>query len=157
MSVFIESHTEMTIALLSLLLSLVAIWISTRSVRFTKRQTELMENQEARTKRGDAIVAEWGPKFHEAVRAVLTVWPKFIVSSSPSGPAYPRVFPDSDLRLRIETYLIDADLGRHRANARPVADELLRRPTVQETISQVLDSVKQFKEKDPGSASKMGL
>jgi hypothetical protein len=140
---------------ISLLLSIIAIVISVRAFRYTKRQTEIMESQESRKQREDQSMVEWAAKFDEAASAVVTIVPRSIFGTG--TPGYPSIFPDGELRTRIEAYLIDADFGRNRFTARQANPEQLRMPIVRQTIQRVLDRVKEFRESDPENARRLGL
>lgn len=111
-----------------------------------------MEAQEARRQTEAESIQEWSRKFDTAVRLLLAIEPKIFTDSR--GRAFVYIFPEDDLRSRIETYLIEADLGRNLFKARPVAAELLLMPIVQQTIQQVLDRVQEFRKKDPVSAAR---
>jgi hypothetical protein len=149
------------IAAISLILSVVAILISLKAERDTRRQTVLMEQQESRRQSEEKSTAEWAKKFDEAVGAVRAIGPKMLPPRLPerdySGQAYPTVFSDVALRQRIETYLIDADPGRNRFSARQASSDLLRMPLVQQTIQEVLTRVKRLKETEPDTAKLLGL
>lgn len=122
------------------------------------RQTSFMKQQLEMIRREQAVAEELASKFDEAVNAVLRVTPKFIQSTKGfTTNAYGLVFPDPDFRQRIESYLIEADIGRNRFHARPLSSDQLRLPVVQKTIAQVLDCVKRFKEENPIDAKNIGL
>ena len=70
----------MTVAIISLLLSVVAILISVRAFFCTKRQTAIMEREEARKQADDRTTREWAPRFYEAVRKVVSLAPRMPVS-----------------------------------------------------------------------------
>lgn len=145
----------MVIAVISLILSVLAILISLRAERDTRRQTKIMEGQEARKLREDQGTEDWSKKFDEAVRELLAIEPKAFNDSR--GRAFLYIFPDGALRQRIETYLINADLGRNHFTARSVNGEMLRLQIVQQTIQQVLNGLRDFRENDPTSAGQLGL
>lgn len=136
-------------------LSVIAILVSMRAFYFTKRQTVIMETQEARKRRDDESTAEWTGKFDEAARAATSIASRSIFDHT--APSYVSVFPDGELRTRIQSYLIDADFGRVRFSARPANVEHLRMTIVQQTIQQVLDRVKELREREPENARKLGL
>ena len=150
-----------TMSLFSLFLSIVAILVSGWALRYTrrqaeyaKRQTDLMEEQEARKKREDASTEEWTRKFDEAVGEVMKIAPKLFPNNS-LGSVYWYVFSEPE-RRRIETYLINAERARNHYTARQTSGEILRMPIVRQTIQEVLDKAKQFKETDP-NANGLGL
>jgi uncharacterized membrane-anchored protein YhcB (DUF1043 family) len=161
----LESSTEMIFATtISLILSAAALGVSVaafvyarRSFSAQKRQTEIMERQEARKQREDQSTVEWAAKFDEAVRLVQSIGPKFMQTPQALTTAYGSIFADATMRHRIETYLINADPGRKRFSARQANSEHLRMPIVQQTIQDVLDCVKRFKENQPESAKNLGL
>jgi len=148
------------IAIISLVLSVVAVLIAgwallytRRQADYAQRQTNLMEEQDARKKREDATTDEWARKFDDAVGQVVKIAPKNFPSSL--GRVYYYIFSDID-RQQIEKYLINADLGRNYYTARQTTGEQLRMPIVQQTIQVVLDKIKKFKETD-ANAKGLGL
>ena len=145
----------MVLTLISLALSGIAIWVSFRAFFYTKRQTEIMEGQEVRREREDQSIMEWAPKFDEAARLVVAMVSRCVFSYE--LPHYSTVFSDENLRTRIQQYLMDADFGRNRFTARQANSDQLHLPVVQQTIKEVLDRVKQFRESDPENARKLGF
>jgi hypothetical protein len=145
----------MAIAIVSLLLSIIAVGISLTALRHSRRQTQIMEAQEVRRQEDGKNVEEWSRKFDAVVRLLLAIEPKSFNDSR--GRVFVYIFPEGDLRTRIETYLIEADLGRNHFKARSVSPEVLLMPIVQQTIQQVLDGVEEFRQKDPVSAARVGL
>jgi hypothetical protein len=71
--------------------------------------------------------------------------------SSNLGSVYLYVFPDPTQRQRIETYSITSDWGRNYFSARQISGEILRTQIVRQTILEVLDKIRKFKETDPNA------
>jgi len=139
----------------STIFSAVAILISLGSVYYTRRQTQLIEKEQTRKQHEDESAAEWAAKFDEAVRVVQKISTQRISDSV--GRASCFIFKSEMLRQRIETYLIKQDLGREHFPARKASSDDLRMPIMQQTIQEVLDCVKKFRETDPENARKLGL
>src|SRR6516165_6895278 len=99
------------LAILSLGLSIIAILISLRSVRYTKRQTELMEGSESRRQREEQDLELWARKFEEAVACALKIGPPWIQTTRGQTNAYGVVCPNPELRQRFETYLVNQRNG----------------------------------------------
>lgn len=147
----------MTVADISLALSVFALLISTASVYYTRRQAADAKREEVDRMNEDAELARWMSQYDAAVRQVLIIAENFFSNQDASNMSYPAIFPDSDLQRRIEMYLIDADWVRPRFQTRQVTIDLLRTPIVQQTIRNVLDCTKRFKENHPHSAQELDL
>jgi hypothetical protein len=145
----------MVIAVVSLVLSVLAIAISLSAAYYSKRQTEIMEGQESRREREEESLRAWAQKFDEAVSYVLKIGPSWIHRPTGQTNAYGVVCPKPELRQRIETYLVNRQ-GDH-FSARQTSSDILRMPIAQRTITQVLECVERFKGEDPGNANKLGL
>jgi hypothetical protein len=104
----------------------------------------------------------WGEMYALAIRHLGNVVPRFYMGrpgppgiGRAQGHGYGIVFPDSDLRLNIETFLIDRK--GERMQARPVTPEFLRLQVVRDTIQKVLDSIEELKRSDPEVATRLQL
>lgn len=95
----------------------------------------------------------WATKLDEATSALCKICLRFIAG----GYGFPVVFPDPNVRQRIESYLIDRQEGPLRAHAKQLNPEMLRLRVVQETIDLALDTIKKFKEARPDDAQRLGL
>ena len=144
------------IAAISLVISILAIVISLGAFYYTKRQVEILEDQESRRQREEESLKAWAQKFDEAVRAALKIGPPIIQRADTQIKAYGVVCPHHELRSRIETYLVNHDRGDN-FSARQTSSDLLRMPIVQRTITELLECVERFKAEDPGNAKKLGL
>jgi hypothetical protein len=147
---------SIAISAVALLVSVAAFVYGARSFYAQRRQTELMEKDQARRQSEDESAAQWAAKFDEAVAAVLKIAPGYTETGGQSRNAYGWVFP-KDLQQRIESHLIHADFGRSQFAARQASSDSLQMPPVQQTIQEVLDAVKKFKATDPGNAKRLGL
>jgi Na+-transporting methylmalonyl-CoA/oxaloacetate decarboxylase gamma subunit len=147
----------LTVAIVSVVLSVLAILISLRAERHTRRQTELIEQDQEEKKREKAETAEWAPKCEQAVDACVRLYPQTFDARRAYGRVFPLVFDDLNLCRRIESYLIEADLGKNTSRARQIGPDQLRLPQVRQTIDDVLDRVKKFREAEPEYARTLGF
>jgi hypothetical protein len=148
----------LTLAIISVVLSVLAILISLRAEHNTRRQTVFMEEDREAKRRDDTEMAEWAAKLDQAVKVCRRIFSEMIYTAqSPTSPAYSLVFDHPELRQRIESYLIAVGPGRNTALARQVGDDELRLPTVRQTINDVLAHVIAFKEAHPEYAKTLEL
>ena len=91
-------------------------------------------------------VTQWAKRFDEAVHVLAKVSPEFI-SKGPSTwvSAYLEVFPDADLRRRIDHYLGTRSTWKWKFRPAAISREQLQNIVVQKTISDVLDQAAKFK------------
>lgn len=128
------------------------------SLYYVVKQTRLMNQQLRMSREQQSADAEWSAKFDDAVSTVVKIGPKVVTAPSGSvSNAYGLVFPDPEFRQRIERHLVHFELSRNRFGARPIDTEQLRLPIVQETIRQVLDAARKFKDEHSDLAKQIGL
>ncbi len=122
-------------------------WINQRKqTAVMQDQLNVMRNQFELTSQQEGSAVEWALKFDQAADALVKIAPLFIsTGSSKTMYGYDYIFPEGDLRRRIERYL-----GRHRRffpAFRPVVPtkEQLQNPVIQKTIQEVLETIGRFK------------
>ena len=130
--------------------------VSLRAEKYAGAQVELMKEQETKREREQVSQNEWSTKFDAAVSAVQKLGPAWMVARGSQMNDYGVAFP-AELAGRIERYLIEEKLSRGPIWARQIDPSQLRLPPVQETIAQVLDSVKKFKQDWLDEAEKLRL
>jgi hypothetical protein len=132
------------IALLLFMVAVIIIgglWALQRTIKQFKRETSTLD---------------WRVKFEHAAGLALRIYSAWLqLTPGTQTDASTAVFPDSELRGRIEFHLISMSGGR--ALVRPVTTEQLSTPQMQKTIADVLDSVEQFKRANPGGARQIGI
>jgi hypothetical protein len=117
------------------------LWALQRTIKQFKRETSTLD---------------WRVKFEHAVGLALRVYSAWLqLTPGTQTDASTAVFPDSELRRRIELHLISISSGR--ALVRPVTTEQLSTPEMQKTITDLLDTVEQFKQANPAGARQIGI
>jgi hypothetical protein len=145
----------MSLAATSLIVSVFALLISALAAFYTWRQANLAEKQQER----EEAVREWAEKFGQAVKLVLQIHPLWIQIPPALNQvnAYGLVFPDLELRSRIDLYLISRPPGAAHPEARVPTREQLCTSEVRRTISDVLDRVEEFRRTNSDVARRVGI
>ena len=135
------------IAKIALILLIVAViivsglWTLQRTIKQFKRETSTLD---------------WRVKFEHAAGLASRIYSAWLqLTPGTQTDASTAVFPDSELRGRIESHLISISGGR--ALVRPVTPEQLSTPGMQKTITDVLNCVEQFKRANPAGARQIGI
>ncbi|HET8922503.1 MAG TPA: hypothetical protein VFN26_05850 [Candidatus Acidoferrum sp.] len=117
----------MLLAAISLILSIAAILISILSFRYTKRQTEIMEQQESRrTREAESLKLLWEQqKFNQVVSGSLKIGP-------PLNSSGPSKLPTPTTQLNLASSPMDAERKKRELDVRAAvrdgsADDLLVR------------------------------
>jgi hypothetical protein len=135
------------IAKISLILLIVAViivsglWALQLTIKQYKKETSTLN---------------WRVKFEQAAGLASQIYSAWLeLTPGTQTDASAAVFPDSELRGRIEFHLISISGGP--ALARPVTPDQLSTPGMQKTITDVLDRVEQFKRANPAAARQIGI
>lgn len=109
------------------------------------RKLKIAERQKA----WDAEDAKWVGEFTALTRILFRIRGRRLNNQN----AYEAVFPDAELRSRIENHLIGVD----RLTPRKADVNLLRVPDVRQTIEQAKQQIEQFTERYPEHRAELDL
>src|SRR5258708_5005728 len=115
-----------------------------------------MQEQKQESERELARQDEWSAKFDAAVSAIQKLGPHWMHAKGSQTNAYGLAFP-AELVGRIERYLVEERSSRSSFGARQMDASQLRLPPLEETITQVLECVKTFRQDWPEEAKKLGF
>ncbi len=146
----------LALAIIPIFIALYALRVSLRAEKYSRAQVDLMQEQETKREREQASKDEWSAKFDAAVSAVQKLGPHWMHAKGSQTNAYGLAFP-AELVGRIERYLVEERSTRSTFRATQMDASQLRLPPLQETITQVLECVKKFRQDWPEEAKKLGF
>jgi hypothetical protein len=124
-------------------------WLNQRKqTAVLQGQLDVMQKQFQTVKRQEENATECAKKFDQATNALMKISPNNTLPAGPSGTivdAYRYIFPNEDLRFRIETYLGRRKIFIHTFRPATLTNDQLQNPVVKQTIQDVLDIVELFK------------
>ena len=123
----------------SLIGMLVAIGIALRQAKIAEAQKKIAEELAAKQNEQEREVRDWQVR-HETVAIQLSRISPHQMMGVPPGTmtmVYTTVFPDRQLRLDIETYVVELVDSRTRFTPRHPSPHELRSPALRETVKTV--------------------
>jgi hypothetical protein len=113
--------------------------IATGAAYYAFTQVRLIRAQQKKAELQEKEDIAWSIRAADVQQQLLGFMLKHTngLNGAPSGPLYPAVIPDGDLRGMIESYLVRLDLGRNHVEARTLNPVQLRLPAIQATIKGV--------------------
>ena len=94
--------------------------VSLREGKYARTRVELMQEQERKSVREQAILGDWAAKFDKAISAIQKLGPHWMLANASQTNAYGLAFPGPDLVPRIESYLIEEKLSRGPVRTRSI-------------------------------------
>ena len=119
-----------------------------------REQTRLAKQQLKERKDLDKRVDAWYVKHGKAVAFLMKISARWIGPSSNIN-VFQEVFPEKDLRSRMETYLGCKISDRFEPSH--ISRDNLLNPVFQKTINDILESVEKFKREKPDWAKQLDL
>lgn len=128
-----------------------------RAEKYSRAQVDLMQEQETKREREQAKVRRVVSELRCGRFRCSKAWPSLdACKGAAKTNAYGLAFP-AELVGRIERYLVEERSSRSSFRARQMDASQLRLPPLQETITQVLECVKKFRQDWPEEAKKLGF
>jgi hypothetical protein len=144
--------------LINTLLGLVALAIAIWGVTANVRQYNLAKRQDEEAKKQKEEDDEWSLRFGRAAKNLTNIGRRYMSGGKTygQGSGFDLVFPNAELRQRIESLLIFRNSNRD-ITARSLPNEQLRLTHVRKTITDVLDAIEKVKRESPDLAGAMGI
>jgi hypothetical protein len=113
--------------------------IASGAAYYAFTQVRLIRQQQAKTERQRLEDISWSNRATDVQQQLIGFMLKQSngLNGAPSGPLYPTVIPDGDMRGFIESFLVRLDWGKNHVEARSLTPEQLRLAAVQVTIKGV--------------------
>ena len=136
-----------------------ALAVGLAAAYFARRQVVLITQERLRRQQEDRELAAWSNRADQVIARLMTIIPLLLYGGDglPSGPLYPMIITEPELRRSIETHLVFRDMGRNLVQARTLPPDLLRLPAVQVTITRVEASFASIRAENPSLAVKASL
>jgi len=144
--------------LINTLLGLVALAIAIWGVTANVRQYNLAKRQDEEAKKQKEEDEEWSLRFGRAAKNLTNIGRRYMLGGKTYGQGFgfDLVFPDAELRQRIESLLIFRNSNRD-ITSRSLPNEQLRLTHVRKAITDVLDAIEKVKRDSPDLAGAMGI
>jgi hypothetical protein len=151
-------HAMLLWNLINTLLGLIALAIAVWGVTANVRQYNLAKKQDEEAKKLAKEDETWSLEFERVAKNLAKIGNRFTSGGKTygQGVGYDLVFPDMELRQRIEAHLIQRNSNRD-MQVRSLPNEQLRLPHVRKTITDVLDALERIKKEHPDLAAAMGI
>ena len=145
--------------LVNTVLASAALAVGLAAAYFARRQVVLITQERLRRQQEERELVAWSNRADEVIARLMTIIPRWLTGSDgvASGPLYPMIFTEPELRRSIETHLVVWDIGRNHLQARALPAELLRLPAVQQTITRVEERFAFIRVEAPALAQKASL
>jgi hypothetical protein len=143
--------------IINTILASIGIGLAIWGITYGRRQFELSKRQDDDAKKQSKEDEEWAAKFGRAATSLISIGNKTISLPTYNGMGYHIVFPDVELRHRIEAHLINQDFSNMAIQVRSLTSDQLRPLDVRKTIADVLDAVEKLKRENPKAAKVLNL
>lgn len=143
-----EAISSMIWNLINTFIALLALGIAIWGVGYGRKQFRLSQRQDEDAKKQTKVDEEWSQKFSLVAR-VLTSTSSKMIAVPQQGYAYYLLFPNIELRQRIEALLINLNQTNMAIHVRSLTFDQLRHQDIRRTIADVLSAVEKARQDNP--------
>lgn len=143
---------QSVLSIVGVVIGLCALAISVGAFLYTRKQTQLMEEQDRARKAEEKDELNWSERFERLVSRLSRISRTLMIQ--PRGeniaiPLYQTIFSDPRFREALETYIVTADPAGGRLTPRNPRPDELRRKVLRDTIEKAEQCMQSFQEHHP--------